>query len=76
MESCRSIKPVLHPPVESGQFTFLRYGERSAEIGAVSSIGNFGDSCHNALAETANRYYKAELIRRPARRAPWKPSKK
>jgi len=42
MESCQSIKPVLHPPVESGQFTFLRYGERSAEIGAVSSIGNFG----------------------------------
>lgn len=31
-------------PVESGQFTSIRYGERLAEIGAVPSIGTVGDS--------------------------------
>ncbi len=54
------------------QFTSIRYGERLAEIGAVPSIGTVGDSYDNALAETVNGYYKAELIRGPARNAPWK----
>ncbi len=54
------------------QFTSLRYGERLAEIGAVPSIGTIGDSFDNALAETVNGYYKAELIRGPARTGPWK----
>ena len=54
------------------QFTSLRYGERLAEIGAVPSIGSVGDSFDNALAETVNGYYKAELIRGPARTGPWK----
>jgi putative transposase len=53
------------------QFTSVRYGERLAEIGAVPSIGSVGDSFDNALAETVNGYYKAELIRGPARRQPW-----
>lgn len=55
------------------QFTSIRYGERLAEIGAVPSIGTVGDSFDNALAETVNGYYKAELIRGPAREGrPWK----
>ena len=54
------------------QFTSIRYGERLAEIGAVPSIGTVADSYDNALAETVNGYYKAELIRGPARTAPWK----
>ena len=55
------------------QFTSIRYGERLAEIGAVPSIGTVGDSYDNALAETVNGYYKAELIRGPARQGrPWK----
>ena len=49
------------------QFTSIRYGERLAEIGAVPSIGTVGDSYDNALAETVNGYYKAELIYGPAR---------
>ena len=49
------------------QFTSIRYGERLAEIGAVPSIGTVGDSFDNALAETVNGYYKAELIYGPAR---------
>jgi transposase InsO family protein len=54
------------------QFTSIRYGERLAEIGAVPSIGSVGDSFDNALAETVNGYYKAELIRGPARTGSWK----
>ena len=54
------------------QFTSVRYGERLAELGAVPSIGSIGDSFDNALAETVNGYYKAELIRGPARQQPWK----
>ena len=55
------------------QFTSIRYGERLAEIGAVPSIGTVGDSFDNALAETVNGYYKAELIRGPSRGGrPWK----
>lgn len=63
---------VLLPPVEPSQFTSIRYGERLAEIGATPSIGTVGDSYDNALAETVNGYYKAELVRGPARTGPWK----
>jgi putative transposase len=54
------------------QFTSIRYGERLAEIGAAPSIGSIGDSFDNALAETVNGYYKAELIYGSARTGPWK----
>jgi putative transposase len=53
------------------QFTSVRYGERLAELGAVPSIGTVGDSYDNALAETVNGYYKAELIRGPSQ-GPWR----
>ncbi len=66
-----SRRPALPQRCRS-QFTSIRYGERLAEIGAVPSIGSVGDSFDNALAETINGYYKAELIRGPARRGPWK----
>ncbi len=62
-------KPVLRRPIESAQFTSLRYGERLAEIGAVPSIGSVGDSYDNALAEAVNALYKTELIRQ---QGPWK----
>ncbi|MCK5752806.1 MAG: IS3 family transposase, partial [Mycobacterium sp.] len=54
------------------QFTSIRYCERLAEIGAVPSVGTVGDSFDNALAETVNGYYKAELIYGPARSGPWR----
>jgi putative transposase len=63
---------VLRRPVEPKQFTSLRWGERLTEIGAVPSIGSVGDSFDNALAETVNGYYKAELVRGPTRPGPWK----
>ena len=59
----------------AAQFTSIRYGERLAEIGAVPSIGTVGDSFDNALAETVNGYYKAELIYAPPDPGRGKPSK-
>jgi len=47
----------------------IRYSERLAEAGIEPSGGSQGDSCDNALAETLNGLYKAELIHP---RAPWK----
>jgi putative transposase len=53
------------------QFTSIRWTERLTEIGASPSIGSVGDSYDNALAETVNGYYKAELIYGPEQ-GPWK----
>jgi putative transposase len=53
------------------QFTSVRYGERLADLGATPSVGSVGDSYDNALAETVNGLYKAELIRGPDQ-GPWK----
>jgi putative transposase len=53
------------------QFTSIRYGERLAELGAQPSIGSVGDSYDNALAETVNGLYKAELIHGPEQ-GPWR----
>ena len=77
IEMARWNRGLHHPDLRchsdaGSQFTSIRYGERLAEIGAVPSIGTVGDSYDNALAETVNGYYKAELIRGPARQGPWK----
>jgi putative transposase len=60
---------VLRRPVESTQYTSIRYTDRLADAGAVRSVGSRGDSYDNALAESLNGLYKTELIRR---RGPWK----
>lgn len=60
---------VLRRPLEPGQYLAIRYTERLAEAGAVRSVGSRGDSYDNALAETVNGLYKAELIHR---RGPWR----
>jgi transposase InsO family protein len=77
IEMARWNRGLRHPGLRchsdaGSQFTSIRYGERLAEIGAVPSIGTVADSYDNALAETVNGYYKAELIRGPSRSAPWK----
>jgi putative transposase len=59
----------LRRPVEPGQYVSIRYSERLAEAGVEPSVGSKGDSYDNALAESINGLYKAELIHR---RAPWK----
>ena len=60
---------MLRRSVESAQYVSIRYSERLAEAGIEPSVGSKGDSYDNALAETINGLYKAELIHR---RAPWK----
>jgi transposase InsO family protein len=57
---------VLRRPVEPGQYLSIRYSERLTEAGIEPSVGSKGD---NALAETINGLYKAEVIHR---RGPWK----
>ncbi|MCC2681884.1 MAG: integrase catalytic subunit [Nitrosospira multiformis] len=47
----------------------IRYIERLAQAGIEPSPGSRGDSYDNALAESINGLYKAELIHR---KAPWK----
>jgi putative transposase len=66
---CYSINPVLHRPVESGQYRAVRYTDRLAEAGAVASVGSRGDSYDNALAEGFNSLFKAELVRN---KGPWR----
>jgi len=46
------------------QYVSIRYTERLAEAGIEPSVGSKGDSYDNALAETINGLYKAELIYR------------
>jgi putative transposase len=60
---------VLRRPLEPKQYLSIRYTERLAEAGAVTSVGSRGDSYDNALAETIIGLYKTELVRR---RGPWK----
>lgn len=47
----------------------IRYPQRLAEAGIELSVGSKGQLRQNALAETINGLYEAELIHR---RAPWK----
>jgi transposase InsO family protein len=53
--------------VRGVQYVSIRYTERLAEAGLEPSVGSVGDSYDNALAETINGLYKAEVIhRRPS----------
>jgi len=60
---------VLRRPLEPKQYVSIRYTERLAEAGIEPSVGSVGDSFDNALAETINGLYKAEVIHR---RGPWR----
>ena len=51
------------------QHLSIRYTERLAEAGIATSVGSRGDSYDNAMAETINGLYKAELVYRGG---PWK----
>jgi putative transposase len=60
------IEGVVHHSDRGVQYLSIRYSERLAEAGAAPSVGSKGDSYDNALAETVNGLYKAELIHRQA----------
>jgi putative transposase len=63
------LEGLVHHSDRGGQYLSIRYTERLAEAGAVTSVGSRGDSYDNALAETIIGLYKTELVRR---RGPWR----
>ena len=67
--SYQPTKIVLRRPLESAQYVSIKYTERLAEAGIEPSVGSVGDSYDNALAETINGLYKAEVVHR---RGPWR----
>ena len=60
---------LVHHSDRGSQYISIRYTERLAQAGIEPSAGSRGDSYDNALAESVNGLYKAELIHR---RTPWK----
>jgi putative transposase len=55
---------LIHPSDRGVQYVSIRYTERLADAGIEASVGSVGDSYDNALAETINGLYKAEVIYR------------
>jgi transposase InsO family protein len=60
---------LVHHSDRGGQYVSIRYTERLLEAGIEPSVGSVGDSYDNALAETINGLFKAEVIHR---RGPWR----
>jgi putative transposase len=60
---------LVHHSDRGVQYLAIRYTQRLADQGAVTSVGSKGDSYDNALAEAVNGLYKAELI---GPRGPWR----
>jgi len=60
---------LVHHSDRGSQYLSIRYSERLAEAGIEPSVGSRGDSYDNALAETINGLYKAEVIHR---QTPWR----
>jgi len=60
---------LVHHSDRGVQYLSIKYTERLADEGAVTSVGSKGDSYDNALAESVNGLYKTELIRA---RGPWR----
>ena len=60
---------LVHHSDRGSQYLSIRYTERLAEAGIEPSVGSVGDSYDNALAETINGLFKAEVIHL---RGPWR----
>ncbi|HEX4911875.1 MAG: IS3 family transposase [Permianibacter sp.] len=59
---------LIHHSDRGSQYLSIRYSERLGEAGVEPSVGSTGDSYDNAMAETINGLYKAELI---YKKGPW-----
>ncbi|MFT8699404.1 MAG: IS3 family transposase [Acetobacter orientalis] len=62
-------KALIHHSDRGSQYLSIRYTERLALADIDASVGTVGDSYDNALAETINGLYKAEVIHHLG---PWK----
>lgn len=60
---------LIHHSDRGSQYLSIKYTECLAEAGIEPFVGSVGDSYDNALAETINGLYKAEVIHR---RGPWR----
>ena len=60
---------LIHHSDRGVQYVSMKYTERLAAAGIEPSVGSVGDSYDNALAETINGLFKAEVIHR---RGPWR----
>jgi putative transposase len=60
---------LVHHSDRGGQYVSIRYTDRLVEAGIEPSVGSVGDSYDNALAETINGLFKAEVIHRCG---PWR----
>jgi transposase InsO family protein len=60
---------LVHHSDRGSQYLSIKYTERLADAGIEPSLGSVGDSYDNALAETINGLFKAEVIHR---RGPWR----
>ena len=60
---------LVHHSDRGSQYLALRYTDRLAEAGIEPSVGSVGVAYDNALAETINGLFKAEVIHR---RGPWR----
>ena len=60
---------LVHHSDRGSQYLSIKYSERLSEAGIAPSVGSVGDSYDNALAETINGLFKAEVIHR---RGPWR----
>jgi putative transposase len=60
---------LIHHSDKGSQYLSIRYTERLAEMGIAASVGSAGDAYDNAMAETINGLYKAEVI---WKHGPWR----
>ncbi|CAG4923690.1 unnamed protein product [Acidithrix sp. C25] len=59
----RAVSPgLVHHSDRGVQYLSVRYSQRLIDVGITASVGSKGDSYDNALAETTNGIYKAELV--------------
>jgi len=62
-------KGVVHDSDRGSQYLSIHYTERLMEAGFNASVGSVGDSYDNAMAESINSLYKAEVIHKDG---PWR----
>ena len=62
-------KGVTHHSDRGSQYLSIHYTDRLMEAGFKASVGSVGDSYDNAMAESINSLYKAEMIHKDG---PWK----
>lgn len=64
-----NLEGLVHHSDRGTQYLSIRYTERLAQEGAITSVGSKGDSYDNAMAESIISLYKAELI---TMQGPWR----